>query len=258
MARALPSSWKLLPSFMILGAQKAGTTSMFAFLSSHPQVLRPWFKEMDFFNRRRMFSAAREYSLADYRALFPLTVRAIVRNRSLRKRVITGEASQYLSFDEAPRRIKSTVPGANFIVMLRNPVERAYSHYVMRVRYGFEKASFADAWAREDLAKKMEAGSSYKIRSLYAMQLRWWFAEFPRDQFLILESGEMKRDPRRAYDEVCDFLGVGRWRPDAGIQRNVGSYQPLDPKTRQMAQAFFRPHNLELYELLGRDFGWDR
>ena len=59
MARAVPSQFKMLPHFMIIGAQKAGTTSIFSYLVSHTQVVSPWFKEMDFFNRRRMFGAAR-------------------------------------------------------------------------------------------------------------------------------------------------------------------------------------------------------
>ena len=68
----------------------------------------------------------------------------------------------------------------------------------------------------------------------------------------------MKQDPARVYDDVCDFLGIEHWRPRAEVERNVGKYEPLDGKMRAMLHEFFRPHNLELYQLLGRDYGWHR
>jgi hypothetical protein len=257
LCRAVPASKKMQPSFMIIGAQKAGTTSMFDYLTGHPQVLKPWFKETDFFSRRRMFSSLTQYTLAQYLVLFPLKWSAARHTARLGKPVITGEASQYLSYPEVPERIRKMLPDTKFIVLLRDPVDRAYSHYSMRKRYGWEKQSFEEAFHRENVEMGMSETSSYKYRGLYATHLERWFESFPRDRFLIIECNEIWADKNRAYDRICDFLGIDHFHPASSIRSNLGGYQNPEPGDLELWRDFFRPHNRRLNELLQTDLGWD-
>jgi len=258
MTELTPASAKMTPDFILIGAQKAGTTSMFDYLVSHPQVLEPWFKEMDFFNRRRMFEGRSSYTLDDYRALFPLKWTA--RRLELRtgKSIVTGEASQYMSFEEAPGRIRLLLPGIKFIVLLRNPVFRAYSHYCMRQRYGWENDSFLDAFFREDITAGMNGGSSYKFRGLYATHLEWWFKAFPKEQFLIFASDDVRTDRLNAYDRLCNFLGIENFHLQSNKESNVGKYELPSADVLEIWQEFFRPHNEKLFKLIGRDYGWNK
>lgn len=254
--KIVPASLKITPDFMIVGAQKAGTTAMFDYLISHPQVMEPWFKEMDFFNRRRMFANKNSYELDDYRTLFSRKSTKEGLERKLAKSVITGEASQYMSFKDTPRRIRDMLPETKIIILLRDPVKRAYSHYCMRKRYGWEKESFSEAFYREKVSDEMSGSSSYKYRGLYALHLSWWFESFPKEQLLILESTDVRENKNNVYDSVCGFLGIESFYPDESIESNVGDYEKPDDASLKLWADFYRPHNQELYTVLNRDFGW--
>lgn len=255
LSRMLPARFKMLPSFMVIGAQKAGSTAMYDYLMQHPQVLEPWFKEMDFFNRRRMFADRKSYEIQHYQALFPLKIRARGGSRGTAK--VTGEASQYLSYPEVPERIRSMFDEMKFIVLLRDPVKRALSHYEMRKRYGWEHQSFLEAFYREDAGKGMQETSTYKFRGLYAPHLENWFRHFPREQFLILESSKVKKNGSEAYMQVCSFLGLDYVPPESPVESNVGQYECPPQEELAVWREFYRPYNQRLCELLGENFDWE-
>src|SRR5436189_26280 len=122
-----------LPDFLILGAQKAGTTALYAYLRWHPQVTGPSFKEVSFFDRH--YARGERW----YRAHLPV-----------RRRAVVGEASpSYLFHPLAPERVARMLPEARLIALLRNPVDRAFSHYQHEVALGREQLSFEDALAGE-------------------------------------------------------------------------------------------------------------
>lgn len=241
-----------LPHFIIIGAQRAGTTSLHRYLKDHPDVGPSWRKEIHYFDRYY------EKGLDWYRAHFP--------RRG--KFPVVGEASPFYVFDpRVPGRIAETLgEEVRFVVMLRNPVDRAHSNFQMKVRRGIEDLSFEEAIAREDerLAASDDPVSlpwrhfSYLRRGLYAEQLERWLARFPRERFHVIRSEDFYAEPERILHEAQDFIGVDRRTPAELKTYNLNEYERMDPALRARLEAHFEPHNRRLYDLLGRDMGWER
>ena len=238
------------PDFIIIGAQRAGTTSLYRYLTDHPEIGSAWRKEVHYFDR--YFDRGRDWYLAH----FP--------RRG--KFAVVGEASPFYLFDpRVPGRVGETLERVRFIVMLRNPVDRAYSDYLMKVRRGREALSFEDAIAREDerLAQGDDPAGhvwrrfSYTRRGLYADQLERWFELFPRERFEVIRSEDFYEAPGDVLRGVQGFLGVEPHRPEALEPYHRAEYSDMDPVTRERLRERFAPHNRRLYSLLGRDFGWD-
>jgi len=259
-----------LPDFLILGAQKAGTTSLHRYLELHPAVLPPRMKEVHYFDVQWW------RGLRWYRSNFPSVAQHLGRRLRRGQRTITGEASPYyLAHPQVPARVKETLPSVPMLVILRDPVERAHSHYLHNRRMGAEDCStFEEAIEREPerLQGELERvltddryesyahrHHSYLLRGQYAEQLRAWFALFPREQLLVLENDELARDPAGVYREVLDFLRLPQWQPESFARHNAASGdEELPPELRQRLAESFAPHNQALFELLGREFSWTR
>jgi Sulfotransferase domain len=252
---------RILPSFLVIGAQRAGTTSLFVYLSQHPHVAGPtsgdgtvsWPKELHFFDKR--FSLGLDW----YRTFFPLVpARQLARLRG--RDLVAGEATpSYLFHPEAPERVAACLPEVRLIAILRNPIERAYSHYQKRRRMGREHLSFQRAVESEERpGRKPDRRRSYLARGLYAEQLERWLAYFPREKLLVLRSEDLMADPAGVYAKVVDFLALERWQPESFVLRNRASYAPIDPALRARLEERFTEPNLRLARLLGRDFGWTR
>ncbi|MEM1041843.1 MAG: sulfotransferase [Bacteroidota bacterium] len=256
-----------MPDFIIIGAQKAGTSSLHYYLSQHPQVIASSVKEVHYFDNHF------EEGLLWYKAHFPLRSRVRRRERELGKPVLVGEASPYYLFHpHAPRRIREALPEAKLIAFLRDPVKRAYSHYQMGVRRNKESLSFEEAVERErerlpGETVKMLADEHYRSefhqvysyveRGIYVDQLEVYAELFGRDQLLVMPSEALFADTQATVDAVTDFLGLER-APLTDVEPKwVGTYKkkaalPLEDELR----AFYAPHNQRLYEFLGRTFDW--
>jgi hypothetical protein len=252
----------MLPSFLVIGAQRAGTTSFFHDLSQHPDVAHPVGKELHFFNY--------EYwrGTSWYRSFFP-TVAARQRARLTGRNLVAGEATPYYMFHPAvPGRVDEMLPDVRLIVLLRNPVNRAYSHYQKMRRMGFEWLAFEKAIEVEDkrlagdeerlladphYRSKHHRRHSYISRGLYADQLERWFAHFPRDRFLFLLAEDFFSRPAEVYAETLEFLDLA---PHPLPERRVPeapAYDPLDPGLRARLEQRFATPNARLALLLGRE-----
>ena len=263
--RLTTADLRALPSFLVIGAQRGGTSSLYYNLITHPSVVRAYRKEIHFFDRK-FFQGIRWY-----RAHFPTTpVLWSIRQRT--GAAVTGEASPYYLFHPAvPARVAELIPMARLVVLLRNPVDRAYSHYQLKRAKGHESVEFADAIEQEvsRLQNVVAATSpetaylhpvfrynSYLSRGRYAEQLQRWFTHFSRDRFLILKSEDFFNDPYGAFGSVLQFLGLSEWKPRTFRHANARRYPPLDPELRTRLTEYFRPHNQALAALLGEDFQW--
>ncbi len=250
-----------LPDFLILGAQKCGTSSLYHLLGGHPDVEPSKKKEVHYFDVN--FRKGADW----YRARFPPPARRGGRP------VLTGESSPYyLYHPHAPSRAAGLVPEAKLFVLLRNPVDRAYSHYRAALRHGRDSLGFEEALEAEmerlrgETERMLADGGyvspehqrfSYLAKGVYVDQLVRWSAFFGRDRMLVLKSEDFFERPWEALGRALDFLGLPDWQPDTWEVRNRGDYeQGMDPATRRRLEAYFRPHNKMLYELLGEDFGW--
>ena len=252
------ASARPLPDFLIIGAQKAGTTALYAYLRRHPAITGPSWKEVSYFDRH--------YGRGEawYRGNFPNRVRA--------RGKLVGEASpSYIFHPLGPERVKALVPEARLVALVRHPVDRALSHYHHEVALGREPLRFEDALdAEEDRLRGEEErlaadpsyfsrawwSHAYKSRGRYAEQLERWLAVFPREQLLILPSADLGGEPERTHTRVLDFLGAEPHRLDTYPRVYERQYEAMSPETRERLAAEFEASNRRLYELLGRDLGW--
>ncbi|MCK6473392.1 MAG: sulfotransferase domain-containing protein [Planctomycetes bacterium] len=255
------------PDFLILGGQKCGSTTLFGTLIQHPDIFRPRKKEPMYFTHRFNRRAAW------YRANFPsYPVKAA--RKLMGKRFVTFEASPYYLFHPlAPQRVRSQLPDVKLIALLREPVERAYSHYQHMIRINRETLKFEDAIAKEEERLSGEREKmlsedgfnsdsfrflSYKARGIYVDQLMEWTKEFPRERLLVLQTEALKRDPQAVTDRVLDFLGLPRWNGFVHKPENVGGYkEPMGSAIREELRTYFKPHNERLWTWLGERWDWE-
>jgi hypothetical protein len=256
-----------LPDFLIIGAQRCGTTSMYKYLEQHPAVAPAVLgKGVHYFDVN--------YTRGDawYRSHFPSRPYKALLSKRSGQRALTGEGSPYYLFHPAvPSRVATTIPTVRLVAMLRDPISRAYSHYQHEVARGFEKLRFEDALKMEEERLAGEAERlcadpsyysfshqhhSYVSRGIYVDQLRRWMALFPQDQILIVDSGDFFAQPERAYGGVLAFLGLR----DHSLKRypslNAHRYEPMSDSARTFLEAAFDEPNRALTAFLGRAFSW--
>lgn len=260
--RAVPLTEQREPDFIIIGAQKCGTTSLYAYLCQHPQVKPAAKKEVRYFDRK--FEHGPEW----YRGHFP-PVKPF-------PGILTGEASpSYIFHPLAASRMKAECPKVKLIVLLRNPVDRAYSHYHHSVRLGRTTLSFEDSIDREAALLHGERERftrdetyksdkywffSYLSRGRYLEQLRIWMDVFPRESFLILRSEDFFADPAHLMQDVFQWLGLPAHQLQEYRKVNIRGYRPYNPMAPAMRERlveYFRTWNLELYDFLNLDMAWD-
>ncbi len=200
-----------VPAFLILGAAKSGTSALHRYLLQHPQVFMPTPKELRFFAYEGGIPEFRGPGDREANQGLPTTWTAYLAFfRSAGNRVC-GEASPiYLYHPRAPERIHRYLPEARMIVILRHPVERAFSHYLHLVRSGRETLSFREALEAEErrIREGWEWSWHYRRVGLYGEQLERYFALFPKEQFRIFLYEEFSRDPAHVLREILSFIGV--------------------------------------------------
>lgn len=269
-----------LPDFLVVGAAKSGTTSLARHLRTHPDVYIPLKKELHFFNNDANFALGPEW----YAAQFADGASAAQ----------VGEATPtYMYNPLAVERMHDLVPGARLMVMLRHPVERAYSHYWHMCALGLERRPFDAVIADPDA----EAAYGYVARGRYAEQLRRLYSRFPPEQVRVILLDDLEGDPATVMGGVCRYLGIDpafrppdpehafnrrfRWRstrlrtamlrvhafrrwPRAAravdrLNTVRVATEPMSTAARERLLATFAEPDAELAAMLGRDLpGWDR
>jgi hypothetical protein len=231
------------PNFFIVGAAKAGTTSLHAYLSSHPQVFMSALKEPHYFADFEVSPELDNFlpvirRRSDYHELF----------KNSDGYVAVGEASpSYLCDPAAAERIKSAIPTAKIIISLRNPVERAYSHYLMDFNRGSETLPFEEA-LEFDLARQEKGwGKSpqYVELGLYANQVKSFLQEFGRDQVLIVLFEDLVRDTRGTMRGIARFLGIN---PSAYPESAFAQvHNPFEASRGRIARAILRTRSIRVW-----------
>ena len=273
-----------LPTFLILGAQKCGTTALHALLSQHHEICMSAPKETNFFNLH--FDKGVSY----YRRTF---------FSSWKGQNAAGEATPtYLFLPYIPRRVRKTLPEVKMLVILRDPVQRAFSHWWMNTTHGRETSNFRDAirnslkFSDEDIANAKMCGWFYLQIGYYAEQLKRYFRAFPRERFHIIFDRQLKENAEATLMEIHRFIGVSPQSPPGtplrrhealgpfgaklkGMLRRVsldrfippemgsaarrffmafGDHPPtIDTEMREWLSEHYRPHNQALQELLNAD-----
>ncbi len=248
------SNLYLIPDFLILGAQKSGTSSLFLYLSQHPDILSPCVnKELHYFDLN--FKQSSKW----YRAHFPFK----------KQGKITGEKSPYYIFHPlAPRRCREFNPEFKLIALLRDPVKRAYSHFHHEIENGRESRPFRRAVEEEmdrvekdhDLLAQGEIDHSfahqrysYFARGRYADQLDLWTRFFPRKQIYLETAERFFRDPQAVCLEIFDYLNVYPWKITAARLHNKGTYPPMSREDMLWLAGLYKEQNARLAEVYGVD-----
>jgi hypothetical protein len=272
--RGLSCPVRLLPDFLIIGTQKGGTTSLYRYLQTHPSIASAKKKEVHFFDRRSNLRKG----LAWYRGHFPTKVEKYYVQHLLCQAFLTGEATpEYLFLPHIPKRVAQVLPHVKLIVLLRNPVDRAYSQYQHAILQGHETRLFEEAinaqeaniteeqahiLQDEDYERYTSMQYCYLSRGIYVDQLQRWLRHFPRGQFLILKSEDFYAHPAITVKAALDFLNVPASVPQLNKSDykayNTNHYVQMDTTLRKRLIAFFEPHNARLYDYLGINFGWDK
>ena len=265
---ALFGSSHVLPDFYIIGFVKCGTTSLYEYLISHPNVYPPKGKEIDYFDR--LYSRGINW----YKMGFPLKLHRFIVTRIFRRPFLTGEATpRYIESPHAADRIKQVTPNAKFIILLRNPTTRAFSQYNMNLRNDYEYRNFENALNHEaerieGRMQKMEQDPNYyswnydlygySEHGIYVDKIKHWMEVFPKEQFLIIQSEEFLEQKSKTFAQVLKFLGLPVWEPDEYVLYKKRDYkESMEPELRKKLTDNFKPHNQRLYEFLGRKFDWE-
>lgn len=235
---------RMKPSFIIIGVQKGGSSSLYHYLTEHPDLKCPRRKELRYFD----LNFKKSYNW--YQSRFPIS----------QDGKYTFEASpDYFFHPDVPARIKKYNSKIKLIAVLRDPISRAYSHYQMEVRKEREShQNFEDA-VKFEMANshRFEKGDddfkyhTYLSRGRYYAQLTNWMKYFDKDQILVLNSHEMFKDPKAQLNRVCDFLKLPHFMPRNLEARNVGNYDPVSKELREDLIDYYQDDITNLVELLG-------
>jgi len=256
-----------LPYFVILGAARGGTTSMWQYLVQHPQIKAGKSKQSHFFSDQEKWNQGFNY----YFNFFPRNTNASY--------FVTFEASTfYLSSYIAPSRMSRILPNAKLILLLRDPVERAYSQFLstppmVKSTEGFEYfidqelqnlQEVPEGCYQDDIPARMfrtYCQSSILLnRGIYIQQIQNWLKYYPLEQLLIITAEDFFKNPKAEIRKILRFLEL---TVEDDFLQDMTVYAASDrggevirPETRRRLENFFRPYNQQLQEFLGRSFHW--
>lgn len=243
--------------YLIIGIGKAGTTSLFHYLSQHPKIINPITKEISFFSEK--FYCGLDWYMAQFP---PLSYGA--------SNFVTGETNPwYLGQPHVIEQVFSLFPNIKLIAILRNPGSRVISHFHMARKLGLEQRSLKQAIENEIAVLKdaedptvvakdyWKTERGYLWNSFYLPFLKKWMSVFPRRQLLIVNSDDLYHHPSQTLNNVFRFLGLDDFELVNHPKMNQGSYAKTDYQVRQALSAFFYEHNQNLEHYLNIKFGWN-
>lgn len=247
------------PDFLIIGAQKCGTSSLFHYLSQHPDLNLPTLKEIQFFT----LDYSRGWKW--YEDQFP--------KKPFLSRKLTGEASPYYLFHPmVPERVAKHLPKVKLIIMLRNPVDRAYSHFWHEKKNAMEWLdSFEEAISKEHerIAEEEQKlinntitqsqsyrSFSYLGRGMYYRQISAWLKFYSIKQMYFIKSEGFFNNPETELTDLYRFLGIRQFIPESLTPQNTNIYPQLEKGLRERVALKFEDDAIKLSAILGDKFVW--
>jgi hypothetical protein len=243
---------------MIIGAQKAGTTALYAYLNQHPQNV----KEM---NEIHFYDVNYDKGMEWYKEKIP--------QKPDSSYIFGDKGPDYMLHPTIAERVYNDFPNIKLIVVLRNPVDRSYSQFWFNKRRDREPLdTFEEAIANEselifgEIEKQIadpfyvswrHRRSGYLARSRYVEQLARWLEFYDREQLLVVDANNLRADPQNTMNEVFAFLGLDSFTVSTENGEKNSDYPPMDPEMRKTLLEYFKPYNANLEELLGQKFNWD-
>ena len=258
------NSIRVLPDFIVIGAAKSGTTSLYHYLAQHPCIASSSYDELGYFDDNY------HLGINWYKSFFPTK---FTKNKIIKK------YGKFLTYDVTPgyfqnpwciKRMCKTLPDVKLILVLRNPVDRTYSHYQSSTKRGMKtKIPFRDLLDRDLKTYEQIKNddneylnfilNSYIGPSIYVRLVKEWLRCFSLEQLLIFSTEELAKNPDEVFSRIFDFLNVKEQKINTKSRHNVEVYDTsLDSNLRQRLIDFFRPHNEELFNTINQRFDWDK
>ena len=261
----LSSPFRVLPECFVIGVVRSGTTSLYHYLGQHPCIGPSAYDEIGYFDDN--------YHLGVnwYKSLFPTK---FTKNKIIKKH------GSFLTYDVTPfyiynplvaRRILELFPEAKIISNLRNPIDRAYSNYILMHQEGDTTKTFEEMIqiAMDEIEKNKAklndevyiANTFYQnilARGFYADQLKIWFEKFQKKQILIIPSEDLALKPDQVLTKVFEFLDLPYFKIKDFTRQNKREYHPMKDETRKLLVEFYKPYNKKLFDMLGSKFDWDK
>lgn len=241
--------------YLIIGTQKGGTTSLNYYLSEHPNIMSSMIKEMPFWSNQ--IDRGLEWYFSHFPPIPP------------NYHCLVGEATP-INFNspEVAENLVKFFPNVKLILLLRNPIDRAVSHYYHWLSLKWELSSFDEVIQREidqlqdqtiDFWAKLNDSTfqGYLAKGLYIYFIEKWIKIFPREQFLILSSEEFYANPDQGTTKVLNFLGLPEYHLSSYHQYNTRPYPPISESTRTLLNHYFQPYNQKLEDCLEMQFNWN-
>ena len=261
--RVVTGPIRVLPDFIIIGAGKSGTSSLYNYLIQHPNIYSAKIKEINYFVRGWT---------KWYRPNFPTIFQKFYVTKIKKEPFITGEATPfYLIHPHVPKKVYDKIPNVKIIILLRDPVDRSFSQFNQWKKTKYENFSFEEAVKSEKIktsdewlnytdeefpGSRINVKYSYIEGGLYFEQIKRWLDIFPKNQILILKAEDFFSNPAKITSRVFDFLGISPYEIDGTKKFNVGQYDHIEPEIEEFLRKFFKPYNKKLFELIREEFHW--
>ena len=256
---------RVLPDFIIIGSMKCGTTSLYYDICEHRCTLPAAYDELGFFDSNF------HLGLNWYRSMFPRK-KQIEDVKEKEGVAITGEDTPFYFWNPlAAKRIQEILPNIKLLIILRNPVDRAYSEYQDWVSRESNPPSFETVIENEiDLQRQYpnliteenfevyNQQNSYLLKGVYVDQLKIWAELFPKEQIFTLSTENLNSEPNVVLESVFQYLNLPNYRIKNPQHRKQNKYAPMNPRVRKLLIEFFKPHNARLFKFIGKTFDWDR
>lgn len=255
------SVFRVQPDFLIIGVMKGGTTALYNYMAAvFPEFIPTQKKEVHYFDNNFDSSIARRLW---YKSHFPWTWQKWQADIK-KQRLVTGEASPfYVAHPLVPHRVYKYNSDMKLILILRDPVKRAYSQYQHQIRKKAIGVSFAEALAIEEKTVEQEYYKlehnqpskyqfySYVDRGKYIDQILRWTKYFDRKQLKIIISERLNQNPQQILLDLKDYLNLTKFDATKIAKQNVSDYSPMQNDIKQKLSKIFRPYNQRLEEYLG-------
>jgi hypothetical protein len=276
----ITNSLRVLPDFFVIGPGRTGTTSLYHYLDQHPSLSKSAYDELGFFDVNF------HLGLSWYRSLFP-SIFTQYRIKSKTNFFMTYDVTpSYVRRPWNAKRIKKLFPNTKLIMVLRNPVDKSYSHYHLNrkllqnsthlpgtvpmgskenprtfeevIKDDMENISKWNIDSKNDEYFATKVEKSILARGFYVEQLLSWFELFSKNQILIISSEELASNTKNTMNEIFKFLNLPEYEIPNIDKINVSKYSKINPKTRKTLIDFFRPYNEQLFKFLDRKFDWNK
>jgi len=261
----LSSPLRVLPECFVIGVVRSGTTSLYHYLGQHPCIGSSAYDEIGYFDENY------HLGINWYKSLFPTK---FTRNKIIKKH------EKFLTYDVTPfyiynplvaKRISESFPRAKIISNLRNPIDRAYSNYIIMLQDGDTTKTFEEIVEMSineiDKNKSKLNDESYTVnvfyenilaRGFYADQLEIWFEKFQKKQILMIPSEDLAQKTDQVLTKVFEFLDLPYFKIKDFTKQNKREYPLMKDETRKLLIEFYKPHNEKLYSLINQHFDWDK